>query len=63
MQTNSNVLTSIDDMMDRLYGKIGTPEREQFRKKAYVYCMGKKHVLCSCFTNVSQNKINDLVSC
>ncbi len=40
MQTNKN-LTSIDDMMDNLYGKAGTPEREQFRREAYAYCMGQ----------------------
>ncbi len=27
--------------MDRLYGKVGTPEREQFRREAYAYCMGQ----------------------
>jgi DNA-binding XRE family transcriptional regulator len=41
MEANSNVLTSIDDMMDKLYGKVGTPEREQFRREAYAYCMGQ----------------------
>jgi DNA-binding XRE family transcriptional regulator len=40
MQTKSN-LTSVDDMMDELYGKVGTPEREQFRREAYAYCMGQ----------------------
>jgi len=41
MKANDNVLTSIDDMMDNLYGKVGTSEREQFRREAYVYCMGQ----------------------
>jgi transcriptional regulator with XRE-family HTH domain len=27
--------------MDKLYGKVGTPEREQFRREAYAYCMGQ----------------------
>ncbi len=27
--------------MDRLYGKEGTPERDQFRREAYAYCMGQ----------------------
>ncbi|MDR2969531.1 MAG: helix-turn-helix domain-containing protein [Tannerellaceae bacterium] len=27
--------------MDELYGKVGTPEREQFRREAYAYCMGQ----------------------
>jgi DNA-binding XRE family transcriptional regulator len=40
MQKNST-LTSIDDVMDGLYGKVGTPEREEFRREAYAYCMGQ----------------------
>jgi len=40
MQANKH-LTSVDDMMDNLYGKVGTPEREQFRREAYAYCMGQ----------------------
>lgn len=27
--------------MDEQYGKVGTPERDQFRKEAYAYCMGQ----------------------
>jgi len=41
MQTNNNHLTSVDDIMDNLYGKVGTPEREQFRREAYAYYMGQ----------------------
>jgi hypothetical protein len=37
MQANNNLLTSIDDIMDAKYGKVGTPEREDFRRKAYAY--------------------------
>ncbi len=40
MLTNKN-LTSIDDIMDAKYGKEGTPEREEFRREAYAYCMGQ----------------------
>ncbi|MDR0574715.1 MAG: helix-turn-helix domain-containing protein [Tannerella sp.] len=40
MQAN-NYLTSVDDIMDAKYGKVGTPEREAFRREAYAYCMGK----------------------
>jgi DNA-binding XRE family transcriptional regulator len=32
---------SISEEMDKLYGKVGTPEREQFRREAYAYCMGQ----------------------
>lgn len=27
--------------MDEQYGKAGSPEREEFRKEAYAYCVGK----------------------
>jgi transcriptional regulator with XRE-family HTH domain len=27
--------------MDQLYGKEGSPERENFKKEAYNYCMGQ----------------------
>jgi DNA-binding XRE family transcriptional regulator len=42
-----NIMTTKDDItdisleMDNLYGKAGTPEREQFRREAYAYCMGQ----------------------
>ncbi len=28
-------------MMDERFGKVGTPEREAFRKEAYAYCVGQ----------------------
>ena len=40
MEANPNV-KSMDDVLDNLYGKIGTPEREEFRKEAYSYCVGQ----------------------
>ena len=40
MEAN-NLLISVDDIMDNLYGKVGTPEREVFRGEAYAYCMGR----------------------
>lgn len=36
-----NDITDISLELDNLYGKVGTPEREQFRKEAYAYCMGQ----------------------
>ena len=32
---------SMDAVLDDLYGKTGTPEREEFRKEAYAYCVGQ----------------------
>lgn len=30
----------MDDVLDSLYGAVGTPEREEFRREAYAYCVG-----------------------
>jgi len=35
------LLTSVDDVMDAKYGKVGTPEREAFRREAYSWYMGQ----------------------
>lgn len=39
MQENN--IVSVDAMMDKRFGKVGTPEREAFRKEAYTYCVGQ----------------------
>ena len=40
MQANNDI-KDISAELDALYGKVGTPEREQFRKEAYAYYMGQ----------------------
>lgn len=40
MQVNPDV-HSMDVVLDSLYGKVGSPEREEFRREAYAYCVGK----------------------
>lgn len=40
MQVNPDV-GSMDAVLDKLYGKVGTPEREELRKEAYSYCVGQ----------------------
>ncbi len=40
MKTNKN-LHSMDAVLDELYGKVGTEEREKFRKEAYIFYMGQ----------------------
>lgn len=40
MQANPNI-GSMDVVLDELYGKVGSPEREEFRKEAYSYCVGQ----------------------
>lgn len=37
----NNNITSLDELMDARYGKVGTPEREQFRKEAFAFCLGQ----------------------
>ncbi|MDR0733808.1 MAG: helix-turn-helix domain-containing protein [Dysgonamonadaceae bacterium] len=38
---NNHQIEDYDDVLDSKYGKVGTPEREQFRREAYAYCMGQ----------------------
>ena len=38
---NTNKIRSISEEMNSLYGKEGTPEREAFRREAYVWYMGQ----------------------
>ena len=40
MQANPKI-GSMDAVLDKLYGKVGSPEREEFRKEAYSYCVGQ----------------------
>lgn len=41
MQTKNPDVHSFDAVLDNLYGEVGTPEREQFRKETYAYCVGQ----------------------
>ena len=40
MQKKNNI-GSFDAILDEKYGKIGSPEREEFHKEAYTYCVGQ----------------------
>lgn len=40
MQANPDI-GSMDAILDKLYGEVGSPERDEFRKEAYSYCVGK----------------------
>ena len=40
MQAENDIM-SVDAMMDERYGKVGSKEREEFRKEAYAYCVGQ----------------------
>jgi DNA-binding XRE family transcriptional regulator len=37
----SKDIYDVDAWMDEQYGKVGTPEREKFRREAYAYYMGQ----------------------
>jgi len=40
-KTTSNPdVGSFDEVLDNLYGKPGSAERDQFRREAYAYCVG-----------------------
>jgi DNA-binding XRE family transcriptional regulator len=41
MQAKDDLITDISLEMDNLYGKVGTPERDAFRREAYAYCLGQ----------------------
>ncbi|MDR0712150.1 MAG: helix-turn-helix transcriptional regulator [Prevotellaceae bacterium] len=38
---NTNKVRSISKELDKLYGKVGTPEREAFRGEAYAWYMAQ----------------------
>lgn len=40
MQERSDI-GSFDAILDKKYGKIGTPERNEFHREAYAYCVGQ----------------------
>lgn len=41
MQANNPDIHSMDAVLDNLYGRVGSPEREEFRREAYAYMMGQ----------------------
>ena len=38
MKANNPDVHSMDAVLDKLYGAVGTPERDEFRKEAAAYC-------------------------
>ncbi|MBQ7533886.1 MAG: helix-turn-helix transcriptional regulator [Bacteroidales bacterium] len=41
MNIKKNKIESYDEILDARYGKVGSPERENFRKKAYAFYIGQ----------------------
>ncbi len=40
MQKSSNNIGNFDEVLNSLYGTPGTPQRDEFRREAYAYCVG-----------------------
>ena len=40
MQKNDNI-HSFDSVLNSLYGEPGSPQRDEFRREAYSYCVGQ----------------------
>lgn len=36
-----NDIYDVDEWLDRECGKVGSPERDEFRREAYNYCLGQ----------------------
>lgn len=41
MNIKENKIQGYDEVLDAKYGKVGTPERDNFRKEAYAFYMGQ----------------------
>ena len=39
MQENRKDVGSFDEVLNSLYGEPGTPQRNEFRREAYTYCV------------------------
>ncbi|MDL2252161.1 helix-turn-helix domain-containing protein [Odoribacter sp. OttesenSCG-928-J03] len=37
----SKDIYDVNEWLDEQYGEVGSPEREEFRREAYAYCMGQ----------------------
>ena len=40
MQKKNSNIGNFDEVLNSLYGNPGTPQREEFRREAYAYCVG-----------------------
>lgn len=52
-----NEISSFDDILDEKYGKVGTPQREEFRREAYAYCMGQMVMEARRHEKISQSEL------
>ena len=40
MQKKDNNIGDFDQVLNSLYGEVGSAQREEFRREAYAYCVG-----------------------
>ncbi len=60
MKANNDV-GSFDAILDKKYGKVGTPEREEFNREAYAYCMGQMVMAARKQEKISQSELAERV--
>ncbi len=41
LKETSKDIYDVSAWLEEQYGKVGSPEREEFRREAYAYCMGQ----------------------
>ncbi len=56
-----NEIGSFDAILDEKYGKQGTPEREEFNREAYAYCMGQMVMEARKHEKMSQSELAERV--
>lgn len=58
---SKNNLTSVNDLLDKEFGKVGSKTRDEFRKEAYDFCIG--HILRDARKeqNKTQSDVADLI--
>lgn len=57
----SNEVGSFDAILDKKYGKPGSPEREEFNREAYAYCMGQMVMEARKQEKMSQSELAERV--
>lgn len=57
----SGEVRSFDVILDEKYGKTGTPQREEFNREAYAYCMGQMVMEARKQEKISQSELAERV--
>lgn len=60
MQKNNNI-HDFDTVINSLYGAPGTPQREEFRREAYSYCVGQIIREARKHEGMTQTQLADIV--